>query len=126
MPEEQQPTLDETQPEDGQSEVAPEPDAQAERGAQVEKELEKAVARYRSLLLASAPDVPQELVKGETVDEVEASFQAARELVERIRQKLEAKLAGGRVPAGAPARSGPDLSTLSPREKILYGLTRGR
>jgi len=35
----------------------------------------------------------------------------------------EAKAAAETVPAGAPIRSGPDMSALSPMEKIAYALT---
>ena len=137
MAEEMEETMDKGETVDSKSTEAVDLGTQVEKDTQVEKsgearlselsaQVEKAVACYRSLLLATAPDVPQELVKGETVEEVEASFEAARDMVERIRQKLEAQVAGERVPAGAPPRSAPDLSTLSPKEKILYGLSRGR
>lgn len=81
-----------------------------------------AVAKYRAQLLSAAPEIPEELVKGESVEEVDAAFSAAHDLVERVRRKLEAQVASARVPAGAPARSGPDLSALSPKEKIAYAL----
>ena len=68
--------------------------------------------------------MPEELVRGDTPEEVETSFAAARQVVERIKQKLEAQTGAERVPAGAPARGLPDLSSLSPAEKIAYGLAR--
>ena len=88
-----------------------------------------ATARYREALLAAAPEVPEELVSGATPEEVEASLAQARQMVERIRSHIEAQLAEQRVPTGAPIRSAPDLSNLSPQEKIAYALTqqeRGR
>lgn len=88
------------------------------------QQLSSVTQKYRALILAGAPEVPEELVKGETPDEVDAAFAAAREMVERVRQQLEAKAAAERVPAGAPIRSGPDLSALSPVEKIAYALSR--
>ena len=97
------------------------------RDAQIQalgEELATAAAKYRALLLSGASEIPPELVTGETVTEVEASFQSARELVNRIRRQLEAKLAAERVPPGAPVRGAPDLSQLSPREKIAYALAR--
>ena len=86
--------------------------------------------RYRELLLASNPEVslstevPAELVKGEGVEEVEASLEAARRTVLQVRSHLESEAQAGRVPAGSPVRSGPDLSALSPQEKIRMGLSR--
>jgi Mg2+ and Co2+ transporter CorA len=90
--------------------------------ASMRERLALALGKYRSLLLASAPEVPEELVQGETVEELDESLARARQMVERIRSRIEAKLARERVPPGAPLRSAPDLSSLTPREKILYGL----
>jgi hypothetical protein len=86
--------------------------------------LAQAVGKYRTKLLAESPEVPEELVKGDTPEEVDASFAAARQVVERIKQRLETQTSAERVPAGAPARGLPDLSSLSPAEKIAYGLAR--
>ena len=95
-----------------------------EQLAVIQEELAQAVERYRRVLLASAPEVPEGLVQGDTVAKIEEAFAQAREMVERIRDRIEAKLARERVPAGSPIRSGPDLSSLSPREKIAHALTR--
>jgi len=115
----------------GEVERMGEIEKEVESMGEVEKEmgslrqqLSSATQKYRALILAGAPEVPEELVIGETPDEVDASFAAARELVERVRRQLEAKAAVERVPAGAPIRSGPDLSALSPVEKIAYALSR--
>jgi len=86
--------------------------------------LAQAVGKYRTRLLAESPEVPEELVRGETPEEVDASFAAARQMVDRIKQRLETQTGAERVPAGAPARGLPDLSSLSPAEKIAYGLAR--
>ncbi len=85
--------------------------------------LAHAVARYRTHLLAGDPEVPEELVHGETPQEVETSFASARQMVERMKQGLEARATSERVPAGAPVRGRPDLSSLSPAEKISYALS---
>ena len=87
-------------------------------------QLASAAAKYRALILASAPEVPEELVRGETPEEVEASFAAAREMVAKVRRQLEAKVQAQRVPAGAPARTPVNLGALSPQEKIAYALSR--
>lgn len=85
-----------------------------------------AAAKYRALLLSQAPEIPEELVGGETVAEVEASFAKAREVVEKVRQRLEARLSQERVPAGVPPRGEPDLGGLSPKEKIAFALGQRR
>jgi chromosome segregation ATPase len=84
-------------------------------------------ARYRELALRVEPEVPPELVRGESIEEIDAALARARETVARVREQIEAQSLRGRVPPGAPPRSGGDLSGLSPQEKIAHGLrTRGR
>ena len=99
---------------------------QAQHTEHVEEELHRTLARYRSALLETSPDVPAELVQGEDVEALEHSLAQAQQLVVRVRQQLEAKVAAERVPPGAPIRSGPDLSSLSTREKIVHALSRLR
>ena len=84
-----------------------------------------AAAKYRQVILSGSPEVPEELVKGETVEEVEASFANARQVVERVKQGLEGKQQRERVPTGAPPRSPLDVSAMSPQEKIVYALRKG-
>jgi chromosome segregation ATPase len=81
-----------------------------------------AAQRYRELALERSPELPAELVVGETVDEVEESLQRARETVAKVRGHIESQAQAGRVPVGAPPRSAPDLSRLSTEEKIRQGL----
>ena len=89
------------------------------------EQVASAAKRYRSALLASAPEVPEELIQGETVAELDQSLVSAKQIVEKIASQLEAHVAAERVPSGAPPRREADLSALSPREKILYALQRG-
>lgn len=93
---------------------------------ELQRELEQAVAKYREAALAAAPELPGDLVTGATVREVEEAVARARRLVEQVRSQMEARAQQTRVPAGAPPRSAPDLSALSPQEKIALGLQRGR
>ena len=83
-----------------------------------------AVAKYRDALLSASSEVPQELVAGQTIEEIDTSMAQARQMVERIRNQIEAQTASERVPSGVPLRSAPALSSLSPAAKIAYGLTR--
>jgi hypothetical protein len=84
----------------------------------------EAVTRYRETLLAGSPDLPPELVMGDTLAEVDASAQAARALVARVREQVVAAETARPVPAGSPARRPPDTAAMSPGEKIRYGLQR--
>ena len=88
--------------------------------------LAQAVTLYRTSLLAAEPEIPEELVHGATVEDIAASLALAlaRQMVEQVRSQLEAQASQERVLFGAPVRSSPDLSMLSPQEKILLGLSR--
>ena len=64
----------------------------------------------------------EELISGDTIESINESLDKAKGLINRVRQGLETEISLGRVPAGAPERRPPDLSALSPREKIQYAI----
>jgi hypothetical protein len=78
--------------------------------------------RYRELVLAHEPDLPVELVFGESIAAIDEARQLARETVAKVRQHLEQQALAHRVPTGAPVRAAPDLANLSSAEKIRLGL----
>ena len=80
--------------------------------------------RYRDLVVRTEPALPADLISGGDVDAIDASVTAAREIVGRVRSHIEAQAQAGRVPAGAPSRSAPDLSALTPEQKIRHGLAQ--
>lgn len=89
--------------------------------------IREAAARYRAAVLASAPEIPEDLVpEAEDIAEIDRGVEAARRVVSSVREKMEAETAGQalslRVPGGAPVRRAPDLSGLSPEDKIRAGL----
>ena len=88
------------------------------------KSLAEAVSRYRTMLLESMPEAPESMVIGETVDEVDRSFNEAKALVRKVRREVEEKLAKERLPAGSPTRSPADFSSLTPIEKIRSALSK--
>ena len=94
----------------------------AERADEVTTQLKSAAERYREVALERSPELPAELVKGDTVEEIDEALERARATVSKVRGHLESRAQAGRVPVGAPARSEPDLSTMSPEEKIKFGL----
>ena len=81
-----------------------------------------AVSGYRDALRLAHPDLPPDLIHGETPEELAASVEAAKALVEKVRAALRSEKDAVRIPAGAPVSSGPDLTGLSPREKIAAGI----
>ena len=96
-----------------------------EQLASAQEALTVGAAHYREAVLATAPDVPPELVAGASVAEVDRSLAAARETVAAVQRRLAERVAAERVPAGAPPRGSADLSALSPREKIALALSAG-
>ncbi len=96
-----------------------------ERTQALQAQVQSAAQRYRELALEQASELPAELVTGETVEEVDQALQRARETVSKVRGHLESQAQAGRVPVGAPPRSGPDLSALSAEEKIRFGVQQG-
>ena len=90
--------------------------------ADVRSSLAQAVSSYRALVVQANPDIPDELITGDSIEAMDQSLENARALISRVKQGLEAEAAKTRVPAGAPQRTLPDLSALSPREKIQYAI----
>jgi uncharacterized coiled-coil protein SlyX len=86
----------------------------------------QAIASYRELVVSSNPDLPEELISGDSVEEIDKSLAGARALIDRVRQRLETEIAGAKIPAGAPLRAPADLSALSPQEKIQYAMGERR
>jgi hypothetical protein len=86
--------------------------------------LAHAVGRYRELV-ASAPGLVPELVGGSTIEEVDASVEAARQAYEAVSRRI-AEQHEARVPTGNPARSSADAAAtaLKPEAKIALGLRK--
>jgi septation ring formation regulator EzrA len=93
-----------------------------EREQSLAAQVQEAAQRYRALALQQAPELPEELVTGDSVDAIDEALQQARETVSKVRGHLESQAQAGRVPVGAPARSGPDPSSLSSDDKMRLGL----
>lgn len=82
---------------------------------------QEAVARYRAAVLAAEPDLPEDLVRGETIEEIDAAVTAARDTVARIRERVATERPRG-FPVGAPARERVRQTPLTAQEKIAAGL----
>ncbi|MBI2860821.1 MAG: hypothetical protein HYX91_04860 [Chloroflexi bacterium] len=96
------------------------------RTANLERDLASTVAAYRALVIQTNPGLPGEMVGGDSVEEINRSLAGARALVQRVKEELEAETSRARVPAGAPPRTPPDLSALSPMQKIKYAIGGNR
>ena len=94
----------------------------SQREKQLTESLGKAAASYRGLMLNANPQVPEELVSGDSIEAIDESLARANNLVNKVKQGLGAEAVSARVPAGAPPRTPPDFSGLTPREKIQYAI----
>lgn len=84
--------------------------------------LAEAVAAYKVMVVQANPEVIEELISGDTIEGIDESLRQAKALVSKVRQGLETEISLTKVPAGAPERTLPDFSALSPREKIQYAV----
>lgn len=85
-----------------------------------------AVEDFRELAASANPLIPREALTGTTTEEIKASLKRAGDLVAKIQQQVQEQARQTQVPAGAPGRTTPDLSALSTRDKITYGLEQSR
>jgi len=97
-------------------------DAQTADIAGLQKSGAEAVRAYRKLAASSNPLFSEDVLVGESIADVDAAMARVLDLASKVRSRIEAEIKSVNVPAGAPERSGPDLSALSPREKIKMGL----
>ena len=99
---------------------------QDERLAIAEAQASQAITRYRDLLAAS-PNLIPDMVQGTTIEEIEASAEAARQAYTTISRQI-AQTYERNIPAANPARSAqtPGAETLKPEAKIALGLQKAR
>ena len=93
-----------------------------ERLTTIGNSLAETVASYKAVVIQANPEVIEELVSGDTIESINESLRQAKTLVSKVRQGVEAEISLAKVPAGAPERTSPDLSALSPSEKIQYAI----
>jgi len=85
-----------------------------------------AVEDFKKLAAASNPLIPPEVIFGTTVEEVKASLARTNKLVANVQESLSKQAAAASVPAGAPARTGPNVEGMSTIEKINLGLEQAK
>ena len=85
-----------------------------------------AVEDFKKLAAASNPLIPPEVIFGTTVEEVKASLARTNKLVANVQESLAKKAEASVVPAGAPARTGPNVEGMSTIEKINLGLEQAK
>ncbi|MDD5288075.1 MAG: hypothetical protein PHY28_03050 [Dehalococcoidales bacterium] len=93
-----------------------------EKLSAVNTSLTEAVNSYKGRIMQTHPGITEELISGDTIEAIDKSLEKALNLIGRVKKSMEKEISGTRVPAGAPGRRSPDLSSLSPREKIQYAI----
>jgi len=82
----------------------------------------EAVVEYRRLAVSSNPIFNPEMLAGNSIAEINAAMARVTDLAAKVRSRIEADIKAVSVPAGAPERSGPDISGLTAREKIRHAI----
>jgi len=91
-------------------------------GVAISEARDQAVSKYLTMAKALNPAIPEGIIAGETIDEIDASVEKGKAIVEAVKAAMEAEAKGTKVPAGAPPRCAINLEGLSPREKIALGV----
>ena len=97
-------------------------EASAAELASVTEARDVAVAKYLGVAKALNPNVPEGIIVGATIGEIDASVDKGKAIVEAVKKAMEAEAAQTKVPPGAPTRGAIDLEAMSSREKIAYGI----
>jgi len=83
-----------------------------------------AVAKYLGAVRLANPTIPQDIIAGDTIEEIDASLEKALSIASAVKASLEDQAQKVRIPVGAPTRGEISLEGLSPREKIAAGITQ--
>jgi len=101
-------------------------EASAAELARVTQARDQAVIKYLNMAKALNPTVPEGIIEGGSIQEIDASVEKGKAIVEAVKKAMEAEASQARVPAGAPTRGAIPSTGLSPREKIAYAIEQGK
>ena len=90
--------------------------------SQVKEANAQAVAKSLGAVRLANPAIPQDIIAGDTIEDIDASLAKATTIAESVKANLEAQAKEAKVPAGAPTRGEISLEGLTPREKIAAGI----
>ena len=80
-----------------------------------------AATSYGELARTAHPEVPAELITGKTIAEIDAAITTGKAIVQKVKDALAAQAAASVLPGGQ-VRTGPDMDSLSPTDKIRAGV----
>lgn len=93
-----------------------------ERIEALNEAVKESVKAYKSLVISNSPEIPEELITGESIDEVIKSLACARKLIKKVKENLKRETLRSSAPAGAPPRAKPSFRGLSSKEKIKFAI----
>lgn len=91
-------------------------------GVAISEARAQAVSKYLGAARALNAAIPQDVIAGQTIEEIDAAVEKAKAIANAVKANLEAQAKEAKVPAGAPTRGEISLEGLSPREKIAAGI----
>jgi len=97
-------------------------EAAAAELTQVKEANAQAVSKYLDVVRAANSTIPQDIIAGDTIEEIDASLAKATTIAESVKANLEAQAKEAKVPAGAPTRGEISVEGLTPKEKIAAGI----
>jgi len=97
-------------------------EATAAELVQVKEAHAKAVSKYLDVVRVANSTIPQDIIAGGTIEEIDTAVAKALSIANAVKANLEAQAKEAKVPAGAPTRGEISLEGLSPREKIAAGI----
>jgi len=90
--------------------------------AALKDDRDDALGHYLDMAKAANPNVPETIIAGATIAEIDASIEKGKTIVESVRASMESEAAKTKVPAGAPPRGAISTEGLTAREKIAAGI----
>jgi len=104
------------------AELQAEGEALRAEGVAISEANAQAVAKYLDVVRAANSTIPQDIIAGDTIENIDASVEKALSIANAVKANLEAQAKEAKVPAGAPTRGEISLEGLTPREKIAAGI----
>jgi len=97
-------------------------EASAAELAQAREARDQAVAKYVNMAKALNPAIPEGIIGGGSIAEIDESVDKGRAIVDAVKKAMEAEASAARVPPGAPTRGAAPTEGMSPKEKIAYAI----
>ena len=83
-------------------------------GVAISEARDQAVSKYLGAVRVLNSTIPQDIIAGGTIEEIDASVDKATAIANAVKASLEAQAKVAKVPAGAPTRGELSLEGLSP------------